>query len=330
MTQRQDRFGQGYDRLHFDSGENWSWGPETDGVVRPWTSAIDVDGDGQLESLSRPYSAVPDQLDQFFRIGHTLNNSVNISGALNNFTYYLSYANARQEGIMDNTSYDRNSLNLNSSARFSDKLKSSFKVSYSYTDQNTSTEGSRAFEGANPYAMVLQSPNTIPWNEVRDYKSPYHDINGYWGSYSSVNPYFILNEYGNEGNIHNVFSKFDLTYSPFKNFDIIGRVGVNYVNTGIEEWTPPYTPDQQLIWGDGLALSTRNARHNSVGSYANESIKTTNLDFTALGVYNTTLDANGDFSLDVTAGWNMFDRRFNRLRGETSGGLVVPGWVSCR
>lgn len=48
LLQRQDRFGQGYDNAHFDSGENWSWGPAFDGVVRPWTSPVDTDGDGAV------------------------------------------------------------------------------------------------------------------------------------------------------------------------------------------------------------------------------------------------------------------------------------------
>src|SRR5690606_32251886 len=79
LLQRQDQYGQGYDNAHFDTGENWSWGPAFDGVVRPWTSAIDADGDGALEALTRPYSAVPDQVQSFFRLGNTLNNNVSIS-----------------------------------------------------------------------------------------------------------------------------------------------------------------------------------------------------------------------------------------------------------
>ena len=71
LLQRQDQFGQGFDLdpgedPQFDSGENWSWGPRLDGLVRPWTSPVDVDGDGDLEFLSRPFSAVPNQLESFF------------------------------------------------------------------------------------------------------------------------------------------------------------------------------------------------------------------------------------------------------------------------
>ena len=98
LLQRQDQFGQGFDNAHFDSGENWSWGPAVDGVVRPWTTPIDTDGDGALECLKRPFSAVPNQLEDFFNIGQTYKNSLSLSGAKGGFTFYASYANVDQKG----------------------------------------------------------------------------------------------------------------------------------------------------------------------------------------------------------------------------------------
>lgn len=120
LLKRQDQYGQGLinpdGSTTFDSGENFSWGPKFDGVVRPWTSPIDTDGDGTYEFLSRPYSAVPDQLENFFRTGRTNINNVAIEGGNDNFTYYASYSNTFQRGILDNTDYNRNSLSFNATA----------------------------------------------------------------------------------------------------------------------------------------------------------------------------------------------------------------------
>lgn len=328
QLQRQDQYGQGYDNSHFDTGENWSWGPAFDGVVRPWTSAVDTDGDGALEALTRPYSNVPGQLQSFFDLGNTMNNNVSISAGKDNFSYYLSYGNTLQNGILQNTKYNRNSLNLNASAQLMKNLKSDFKVSYTLTDQNTATEGSRAFEGDNAYAMVVQSPVNIPINELRDYKNPFHDIDGYWGSYSSVNPYYILNEYGNQADIGNLFTKMSLTYTPIKNLDLIARVGNNTVNTGITEWTPSYSPAEQLFWGDDLQLGTRGGRHVSLGSYKKANILRSNWDVTTLANYTTAIPGVDGLNLALVGGWNMFDRRYSELGGETVGGLVVPGFYN--
>ncbi len=328
LLQRQDQFGQGYDNLHFDSGENWSWGPAFDGVVRPWTSPVDTDGDGALEALVRPYSAVPNQLEEFFNIGNTVSNSISISGANDAFSYYASYSNTDQNGILDNTSYKRNTISLNASAKLTDRLSSDFKISYANIDQNTAQEGSRAFEGNNAYSMAVQSPVNIPFGELRDYNSPFHDINGYWGSYSSVNPYYILNEYGNEADINNFLGNTSLTYKLMDGLSVIGRFGANVVNTNFDTWTPSFTPETQLIWGDDFSLTTRNTRHSSVGDYTDFARQSTNLDMSAMLNYARNLTEDGMYTLDVTGGYNWFQREISEVQGSTNGGLVVPGWYN--
>lgn len=326
LLQRQDQFGQGFDNSHFDSGENWSWGPAFDGVVRPWTTPIDSDGDGALESLVRPFSAAPDQLQEFFNLGNTLTNSFYLSGGNEGFTYYASYSNTDQDGILDNTKYKRNTVTFNSSAKLSDRLSSNFKISYANTIQNTAQEGSRAFEGNNAYAMAVQSPVNIPFGELRDYNSPFHDIDGYWGSFSSVNPYFILNEYGNEGRINNFLGNASLTYNLAEGLNIVGRFGTNVVTTDIETFSPSFDPAVQLVWGDDFALSPRDTKHESLGDYSKLSQQNTNLDFTGLLTYNRAI--NDRISLDFTGGYNFFQTRSESVTGSTQGGLVVAGFYN--
>ncbi|MBK8825314.1 MAG: hypothetical protein IPO26_01115 [Saprospiraceae bacterium] len=211
LMQRQDKFGQGLinpdGTTNYDSGENFSWGPAFDGVVRPWTSPIDTDNDGKLEYLSRPYSAVPNQLENLFRTGRTNTNNIALSGGNEGFTYYASYGNTFQKVFLDNTDYNRNNVTLRATAKFTEKLSSEFGITYANINQNTTQEGSRAFEGQNAYASALQSPVNIPYNELRDYNNPFHSFGGYCGTYT-VNPYFIANEYTNNGKINNLLGNF--------------------------------------------------------------------------------------------------------------------------
>lgn len=328
LLQRQDQYGQGLinpdGSKTFDTGENFSWGPALDGVVRPWTSPVDVDGDGKLEYLSRPYSAVPNQLDNFFRTGRTNVNSLSVSGGSQGFTYYASYANTYQRGILENTDYKRNNLTLNATAKLTDRLTSSFRVSYANVDQNTAQEGSRAFEGQNAYANAIQAPNTIPYNELRDYNSPYHDFNGYYGSYT-VNPYFVLNEYGNTGKINNVLGNFSLNYNILEGLDLNTKIGANLVNTRIEELTPQYAYADHSAWESNLFLSHRNGRETSAGAYARTNNNAVNLDWTTTASYSRDLDAEGRYSLNVVGGVNLFDRKVRNNVSQTEGGLTVPG-----
>jgi TonB-linked SusC/RagA family outer membrane protein len=323
MLKRQNQFGQGYDAAHFDSGENWSWGPRFDGVVRPWTNPVDPDGDGVYQWLSRPYSNVNDQLQDFFNIGRTMNNSLSVSGANDAFTYYISYSNTDQKGILDNTVYKRNTVTFNASAKLSKKIRSDFKVSYADIDQNTAQEGSRPFEGNNAYAMVVQSPINIPFDEVRDYNSPFHDVDGYWGSYSSVNPYYILNEYGNLAKIKNILGNFSMTYNILENLDITGRFGANIINTNVDTSTPKFTPATQLIWGDNMVLAHRNQKHTSLGEYVDYFKQNLNLDMSLMASYTKQLSETLKF--DLTGGYNVFQTEREIVQGSTVGGLVVPG-----
>lgn len=331
LMQRQDQYGQGFG-IPFssipgrDSGENWSWGPAFDGVTRPWTSPVDSDGDGDLEWLERPYSAVPKQIENFFDIGNTFTNNVYFSGSKNDFTYYASYSNTNQKGILQNTDYNRNTFKFGASAKLSERLTSDFSVNYALIDQNTTQEGSRPFEGQNAYANALQAPVNIPYSELRDYKSPFHDFNGYYGSYSA-NPYFILNEFINNGNIVNFLGNAQLKYKLTDHWDVSAKFGMNNVATTLTEVIPQYKYNDHFYWpGDGLNFVPRGNRPFNDGYYSNTELNNTNIDFTGLTTYN--LKVSDRITADLSAGYNFFHRNTSRLDGKTVGGLVVPGFYS--
>jgi len=326
LMQRQDQYGQGFG-IPFqaipgrDSGENWSWGPAFDGVVRPWTSPVDADGDGDLEYLSRPYSAVPDQIDNFFELGHTLSNSIYFSGAKDNFTYYASYSNTDQDGTLQNTGYNRNTFKLSASAKVSEKFNTNFSVSYGIVDQSTVQEGSRPFEGQNAYANALQAPVNIPYTELKDYKSPFHGFDGYYGSYT-VNPYFVLNENVNDGKIYNFLGNMGMTYNLTDNWDVSAKFGFNNVRTDIKQAVPQYQYNDHLVWGDGIVPTPRGGRQGFLGEYSETDLNNTNIDITGLTNYN--LNLTDDISADISVGMNLFDRQTSRLYSTTVGGIVVP------
>lgn len=328
--QRQDQFGQGFGLPFstvpsFDTGENWSWGPRFDGVVRPWTSPVDADGDGQAEYLSRPFSAVDNQLDHLFNIGRTFVNNVNVSGRKGGFNFYSSYGNTKQFGIFDNTDYTRHSIKFAAGAKMSEKLNAQFSVNYANVDQNTTLEGYRPFEGQNAYANAVQSPVNIPFNELRDYNSPFHDFGGYYGSYTS-NPFFILNEFENRGVVNNFLGSFQLNYEPIENLNLMGRVGANFVNTEVNESTPVYAYEPHIAWENNLQYGERGNRANNAGEYFNLNSTSLNTDYVLQASYKKDLNESGSMTLEPTVGYNLFKRRIRSLSNRTVGGLTIPGW----
>jgi TonB-linked SusC/RagA family outer membrane protein len=326
LNKRQNKFSQGIlnpdGSTTRDSGENFSWGPKFDGVVRPWTSPVDADGDGDLEWLSRADSPVEDQLQGFFRPGYTFNNSLSLSGGDDRFTYFTSYANTTQNGVMANTDYRRNNFQVNATGKLNDKVSVGVNLSYATVKQNTAQEGARAFEGQNPYASALQAPANIDYNELKDYNSPFHSFTGYYGSYT-INPYFILNEYKNFAKINNISTVFNLSYAPIKSLTLATRFGINFVGVDRQVAVPQYQYTDHYFWGDNLALGPRDGRQGSTGSFAERLDDTRNIDWTTTAAYNREL--TDKLKLDVTAGVNVFDIDRRVIDGATVGGFVVPG-----
>ena len=239
------------------------------------------------------------------------------------FTYYASYSNTNQKGILDNTYYKRNTVTLNATAKLSEKLRSDFKLTYANVNQNTAQEGSRPFDGNNAYSSVIQSPINIPIGELRDYKNPYHGVDGYWGSYNSTNPYFILNEYGNKARINNFLGNASVTYDVIKGLSVTGKFGANVIGTIVDTWTPKYSPKEQYVWSNDFALSTRNTRYASLGEYVNNFKTNIILDYQFLANY--TMNVTQDISLDFSGGYNWYQTEREVVEGSTFGGLVVDG-----
>lgn len=326
LLKRQDQYGQGLINPDgsntFDSGENFSWGPRFDGVMRPWTSPVDADGDGDFEWLSRPYSAAEDQLQNFFQTGHTLNNSLSFSGGSDRFTYNAAYANMYQKGILDNTDYKRHTISFKGTGKLSDKMKSTFSINYSNVNQNTAQEGSRAFEGQNPYATAVQAPTNIDYTEARDYRSPFHSFTGWYGSYA-INPYFILNEYLNNGKSNNFLASLNLDYQPIDNLTLSTSVGTNYVGFNYRVGVPQYAYTDHFVWEDNLTLTPRSDRQANTGEYGEFLSTSETIDWTTRANYN--FNVMDKLNISPTIGFNFFDVKLRRLLGETQGGFASPG-----
>lgn len=332
LFQRQDQFGQGLwantpERGTIDLGENFSWGPRLDGVVRPWTSPVEVNG--VLTQLERPYSNIDNQLESFFNTGTTWTNNLSFEGGVKDkFSYYASFNYVDNKGIVPNTWMKRYGFTVNANAQLSEKLALESSVKYIKTNQRGNIEGA-SFTTNPAYFTALQTPVNIPFNELRDYNSPYHDFTGYYGSYT-VNPYYFLDNYVNINEADNLIGTIALKFKPMKDLELVSRVGNNFVIGNTYESVPVYSyaPHDVLIdlGGGLLGFSNRDRSNNSnVGSY-NESFNKLNvLDLNNYANYKKNWDK---FSIGLIGGVNINDFSQRSVTGSTQGGLVTPGFYN--
>ncbi|MBK8955885.1 MAG: SusC/RagA family TonB-linked outer membrane protein [Saprospiraceae bacterium] len=338
----QEQYGSGYEScngcgggINIFMGENFAWGSKFDGRLLPWTAApFDDHGDliplsnGKIEQLIRPYSAVKNNVKNFFEIGQTVRNNFSISGGSDKFTYLLSYTNFNNEGIVLNTELKKHNLQLNAGAQFSDKWRSDFRINYSKLNQRGATEGGYPFgysSGTPAMSFATQTPSNIPFEELRDYNSPYHDFKGFYGQYS-INPYFILDNQDLRNSVDNVLSSASLSFSPTEKLSFTGRISTNFISSSVTEKGPKFAYEHAYTWADGELVDGGRSPESvfSLGSYKESSVRITDLIYDLFGTYSTPIGS--DFKLNSTLGFNSIDQASRTVNGTTVGGLVIPGF----
>jgi len=146
------------------------------------------------ESWGIPSPTYPDNVRSVFRTATSVNNSVNLSGGMENMQGYASYTNNHNAGILPGNDLDRNTLNLRVNNTFFSKLTTDAKITYlnqkisnkpRLGDQGTpmdiyimprdmSEDELRDFEGTDP---VTGEPTRKYWTTSSIFDNPYWDLN---------------------------------------------------------------------------------------------------------------------------------------------------------
>lgn len=299
LPEYQNEYGQG-GQGEPDSRENFSWGPRFDGTVRPWGQQI---GDSQRV---KPYVGLKNNVKEFFDIGHTLTN--NVSFALNNdkTSFFLSFNNVDQKGIMPGTAYKRNSVKLAATADLSDKFYSSASINYIRAKGDLSVQG----QGNSPYDQVLQTPRDISLLELKDYKNKFNDLNGYYGAYT-VNPWYILGEDGYTSVVDRILGNAQVGYKPVKWLDISLRVGTDVSNDKRKQI------DSKRV----IDPNSQNAGNNFPGRYAETTINIR--EFTSDLIATAKKNLGKNFGLTVLLGHNIRQRNVDNQFSQINS-LTIP------
>lgn len=297
LPEYQNQFGQGGQGAP-DSRENFSWGPRFDGVVRPWGQQI---GDSQRV---KPYVGLKNNVKEFFDIGRTLTN--NVSFALNNekTSFFMSFNNVDQKGIMPGTAYNRSSVKFSGTADISDKFYTSATLNYIRAKGDLTVQG----QGNSPYDQVLQTPRDISLLELKDYHNQFNDLNGYYGAYT-VNPWYLLGEDSYTSVVDRVLGNVQIGYKPVKWIDISLRVGTDVSNDKRKQ-----IESKRVIDAAG-----QNAGSNFPGRYSETSIRIR--EFTSDLIATAKRNLTRDLTLSVLLGHNIrqrdLDNQFSQINSLT-------------
>ena len=117
-----------------------------------------------------------DDLDDFYRTGVTTNNSIALSGGTDVMSTYFSFGNSHANGMLENNSYNRNTLSFRQMFRFFDRA--TINVSMNYISTKTKNRPGGGIN-MNPIYHMYTMPRNI---DIAYYRDNYVTQNGRWNS----------------------------------------------------------------------------------------------------------------------------------------------------
>ena len=304
-----------------DASDNFSWGAPFTGKVEPWGQKID--GVNQM----KPYSALPNNIKDFFTTGFALDNNVGISSGNDNSSFFLSLNSLNSNSIYPGNSdtYNKYGVRFNGKTKLSNNFTASINFNYNKIQANTPSNGQNA-NGI--WNSLMQTPRDIPINKMGDLNNKYNGYNpvtntyGFYGAFV-LNPYWVLKNFSNLDDVNRVIGDVNLSYKATEWLNITERVGVDSYSDRRKLISPKYTfnPADESdagLWGP----QTNNGSYQLDQYNVNEVVH--DLMITAAHMFD-----NG-FSASLLLGNNFRERSTtsNLTSTNTSGGLVVPGWYN--
>ncbi|MEP7371966.1 MAG: SusC/RagA family TonB-linked outer membrane protein [Chitinophagaceae bacterium] len=270
-----------------------SWGAKLDG-----SQVIQFDG------KTYPYSAVKDNIKNFYRTGSSLTNTVSVSKGGESGSFRLSFSNLDNNSIIRNSGLGRNSINLNIDQKITDKLSVSLVSNYIDERGKNRPQLSDGPLNANNGQFLATNINQAILGPG------YDPVTGAETVFSDdiyvTNPWFVVNQYKNnvdrKRSISSITARYDLTSWLYAQ----GRVGYDYQNDHYFSVTP---------WGTAYSQNLKGGLNNlsNVQSY----------DLTVDGLVGASKKITSDFNIDAAVGASQYKRQSESI-GISGGPFIIP------
>jgi TonB-linked SusC/RagA family outer membrane protein len=303
LTDFQREYGQGINGAKFTSQNE-----ALDQSTNIWGAKYDGSNTVQFDGKQRPYSHLGQTINDFYRRGNTLNNSLAFSGGNETGNYRLGISDLNSSDIMPNASFKRQAANLSLNSKLK---KLTLMLSAQYTMQNAKNRPRLSDSPGNANFSVINFPGNIPYDVIKGASGKEGALDDgtelrYQGNVFSTNPYwsayqFYRSDISNRL-VSNISARYDLTSWLY----VMGRVGTDFTSRD-EANTEPY----------GTAFKP-------LGGY-NESFQTLRQDNYELFIGGE--KRFGKFGADYLFGGSQL-RTTSKIKGTGGNDLVVPFFSS--
>ncbi|WP_159445076.1 SusC/RagA family TonB-linked outer membrane protein [Filimonas lacunae] len=284
-----------------------SWGPELKGqVVRPYYS-FDKDKNNPYFGKTTQWLPQPDNVKDFYRTGHTLTNSISVSGGSDKGTFRLSYSNLTQQFILPNSDLNRNNIGFNGTYKLNDAITA--VASANYSNNRAKGRSGTGFAGTNPTQLFTMFGQRQLENDMLKYYAFPDGSQVSWNrkSFSDPTPTSATSPYwtaynGYESDSRDrLFGLAGLEIKPTSWLNLSGKVFMDQFTTLIEERSPK---DYQA---GGYTRTDRTFREMNY-----------------LFLATVKKDLTKKLDINATVGGNIMTREDDINSGVVTG-LIVPG-----
>lgn len=321
----QTQYGQGYLGNVFATyqgspralfGHDASYGAPYDPNLLVWQYDAFIP-DSQNYGKKTPWVMAKNGPITFFQKGTNQVNNIAFSGGNDKASFRLSYANTNATDILPNSSLMKNNFGGNASYKLTENLTAT--IFANYITQNTKGRNSTGY-GDNIMTNFRQWWATNVDLKTQQYLYENFRKNYTWNikSVSNLgpqywdNPYFQRYENYQTDNRDRFAGNFSLSYDISKDFNILGRMGIDGYNMMIEE---------RRAVGSVPAFFSFNPLEQPSG-YAVTNLRFRETNYDVIATYKKTL--LDDFNLQAILGGNINVQTNYSNAQTTSGGLYIP------
>ncbi|WP_233507756.1 SusC/RagA family TonB-linked outer membrane protein [Adhaeribacter pallidiroseus] len=275
------------------SGRN-SWGERLDGTPT-------IQSDGQLH----PYSAVKNNIENFYRTAASWTNTLAISGGGDRGTYRLSLSNLDGQSILRNSGLDRKTVNFNTSYELTKKL--SFNLMANYIDQKDKNRPYLSDAVMNANNITFLATNVDQASLKPGYDATNNGLERAWSDdIYATNPWFVVNQFKNDNTRRRLISAISARYQFFDFLSLQARIGYDF------------SSDRRFTVFPYGTLFSSNGEGSLEALYQG-----TRLELNTDALLSFSKNINDDFSIDASVGGNF--RRNNSESTRLYGGqFIVP------
>jgi TonB-linked SusC/RagA family outer membrane protein len=301
----QDKFGQGLNGV-WSATASQSWGDKiadrsgaADEVVTNRDRFVAANGTVYYPVTKKNSRETFNEsnFDAVFRNGKFWQNDLSISGGSDKSTFFFSFGNLSQEGIIRGSDYNRTNLRLNNQTFLSSWMSMTTRAAYTRTTSN------RIQQSSNIDGLYLALLRTSPDFDIRDYIGTYYNVAGQafpnahrayrrhlgFPNPAHGNPIWITDEQKGTSGVDRfiVNSELNIDPLPWLKFTLRGGVDAYY--------------DKRLYFFPILSAGAPN------GELFQDDISEREVNFDAIAKGSFKL--GNDINLLATMGWNYNDRQ---------------------